>query len=439
MKTSGIVFCLFILAAAIFFLSKEITKESKEVTTPPEVRQIGLYHYYSGSLSGGISEMINEINTSQKNFRVQAQALDHEAFKSMIYTTLDKGDPPELFTYWAGSRVQSLVERDKLAPIDDLWAQEKFDTRFSPSVIEAACTYNGKKYLVPIDQFVVLFFYNKSIFTAAGLEPPDTWQAFLNLCRTLKEPGTTPIALGSKERWPAQFWLDYLLLRTKGMKYRTRLMKGQAKYTDKEVQNVYKIWGGLLQKGYFNKNANDLDWAQATQLVCRGQAAMTLMGSWAIQTFKNQEACPGIGEGFDFFAFPQIDKQVEKVALGPIDGIVLSKNSANHEYAKQTMAYFAKTEPQQRLSIGSGALAPSLDVPHSFYSPLQKRIIAEIQTASAWAFNYDLATPPEIAELGMNSFQELIEFPGEYMKILKNVEREAKIIFKKQSISSQKE
>ncbi len=56
--------------------------------------------------------MINEVNAGQSNFEVSARALNHEAFKSMIHTALDKGNPPELFAYWAGARVQNLVKND---------------------------------------------------------------------------------------------------------------------------------------------------------------------------------------------------------------------------------------------------------------------------------------------------------------------------------------
>jgi|APSaa5957512622_1039677.scaffolds.fasta_scaffold80235_1 hypothetical protein len=65
-------------------------------------KKIDLYHYYSGSLSGGISKMIDEVNQGQSKFEVTARALDHEALKTMIHTTLDKGNPPDLFSYWAG-------------------------------------------------------------------------------------------------------------------------------------------------------------------------------------------------------------------------------------------------------------------------------------------------------------------------------------------------
>jgi multiple sugar transport system substrate-binding protein/raffinose/stachyose/melibiose transport system substrate-binding protein len=51
--------------------------------------------------------------------------------------------------------------------------------------------------------------------------------------------------LGSRERWPAQFWFDYLLLRTAGPKYRAELMAGEKSYTDPEVVRVMEMWKGI--------------------------------------------------------------------------------------------------------------------------------------------------------------------------------------------------
>ena len=60
-------------------------------------------------------------------------------------------------------------------------------------------------------------FYNPKVMADAGITTmPKTWDDLLAACKTLKDKGVDPIALGSKNRWPAQFWFDYLLLRTAG-------------------------------------------------------------------------------------------------------------------------------------------------------------------------------------------------------------------------------
>lgn len=188
------------------------------------------------------------------------------------------------------------------------------------------------------------------------------------------------------------------------------------------MERAYALWSSLLSQGYFNEDANTIDWTTATDKVCRGEAAMTLMGTWAIQRLSEGDCRLEPGEGFDFFAFPVLDPDIAKAALGPIDGIVLTRSSANHRFAKRVLAYFAELKPQQEMSKGSGALAPSLQVPRSFYSPFKQRLLAERESARVWMFNYDLATPPAVADRGMDSFNELIAFPNQYRTILHDLQ-----------------
>jgi len=373
-------------------------------------------HYWTGPLSGGIDDMTRTFNRSHPDIKFKATGFEHESFKVGIQAMLAGETPPDMFSYWAGARVKALVDKGLLAPIDDIWASTGLDSVFPPSVSRAS-TYDGHKYALPVTQHYVAFFYNKQIFRKYGLEPPTDWTQFLAACKTLKENGVTPIALGSRERWPAQFWFDYLLLKTAGPSYRDRLMRGDASYTDPEVMHAFAMWRDLLRAGYFNSGPNNLDWAEAAQLVHSGQAAMTLMGTWIIGLYDGSMGWKQ-GEGYDFFPFPTITADVPQTCLGPIDVIVVPRRGHPH-MAKPAAAYFASTDPQMEMSRGSGALAPSSKVPQSFYSPLQRRILETIRATPQWAFNYDLATPPPVAEIGLNAFRTFINTPDRFESILK--------------------
>ena len=43
-------------------------------------------------------------------------------------------------------------------------------------------------------------------------------------------------------------------------------------------------------------------------------------------------------------------------------------------------------------------------------------------TIPNWAFNYDLATPPPAADVGLNAFSEFLDNPNDYMRILRETE-----------------
>ena len=386
-------------------------------------------HYFTDSSRGGMVDIARNFNGQSLHHDLKAVSLDHEAFKTSIQTTLKLGHPPDLYSYWAGARTLSIV--DELEPIDDIWQKASLDTQFSPSLASAASQYKGKKYFVPLTQHYVAFFFNKKVFDVYQLKPPRTWDEFLAVCQTLKSKGVTPIALGAKEKWPAQFWFDLLLLRTAPFEFRQKLMAGEAGYDDPKVKAVFTRWANLLEKGYFNAAPNDLAWdIGANEMVYQGTAGMTLMGTWNIGYFTNDAHKWVAGQDFDFFPFPTIDSQLPRVALGPIDGLVLPKRAINREGAKAVMVYLAGVEAQQAISQGSGALAPNTRVPRTFYSDIQQRVLYEIDNSPHFTFNFDLATPPSVAELGLNAFSEFLAFPKASPQIVKKLSSDAAMRFR---------
>jgi multiple sugar transport system substrate-binding protein/raffinose/stachyose/melibiose transport system substrate-binding protein len=385
-------------------------------------------HYFSGSLSGGLDDMARSFNNDNPRYELKPVSLDHEAFKSGIRDTLNSGNPPDLYSYWAGARTASIV--DDLEPVDDIWRRGKLDDYFAPSLIQAASEYKGKKYLIPLTQHYIGFFYNKSIFSAHGLHPPSTWGEFHAVCEALKSAGVIPIALGAKEKWPAQFWFDLILLRIAPYEFRQRLMSGEIGYDEQPVGAAFRYWAELLEKGYFNASPHELSWdTGANELVYQGKAAMTLMGTWNIGYFTNDAHRWEPSEDFDFFPFPLIDTTLPKVSLGPIDGLVIPKQAPNLAGAREAIVFLAGEEAQQAISKGSGALAPNLRVPEALYSDIQQRVRREIDSSRYFAFNYDLATPPAVAQVGLNAFSEVLAFPGEYSEIQMQLAVDAKRSF----------
>lgn len=384
----------------------------------PARAPVTFLHYFTDSLSGGVDETARAFNAQASAHELKAVSLDHEAFKSSIHDTLRAGNPPDLYSNWAGARTAAIV--DRLEPIDDVWAKAGLDEVFPPAVTRAASEYGGHKYLLPLTQHFIAIFYNKRVFEEHGLQPPATWDEFLAVCAHLKAAGVTPIALGARDKWPAQFWFDYLLLRTAPYSFREALLNGRERFDDPRVLSVFARWKDLLDAGYFNRqpHPNELAWdTGANEMVYRGDAAMTLMGTWNIGYFTNPAHGWVGGRDFDFFPFPVIDPQLPRVAMGPIDGLVLPRQATNPAGAREVLAYFAGLAAQQAFSQGSGALAPNRRVPDTAYSELQVRVRDEIARSPVFTFAFDLAAPPAVATLGLDALAEFLAFPQSYPQI----------------------
>ncbi len=428
---------VFLLVLALFVSpvfaggQKDAAEKEEKAGEPTKVT---FFHYFSGTLAGGVDQMVEAFNEENPEYNLVATPVDHEAFKTSIRVMLAGGNPPDLFSYWAGARTKFLVDNDLLEPIDDVYKEADLNDKFTEAVQQAA-EYNGKKYFIPLTQHYAAVFYNKQVFKDAGVSPPKTWNEFLEVCEKLKEHGVKPIALGSRERWPAQFWFDYPLLRTAGPEYREKLMNGEASYTDKEVVRAWEIWKDLMDKGYFIDNPNAYDWAEAATFVGQGEAAMNLMGTWFMQLDKDIGWTPG--EDYGFFPFPVIDEGVADAAVGPMDGVIVPKEAQQIEAAKQVMARLGDREAQESFNTGTGAIAPNKEVPDTVYNELQLEVKQLISTIPNWAFNYDLATPPPAADVGLNAFSEFIDNPDNYMEILEKTERDVQKAF--EEMESQKQ
>ena len=337
--------------------------------------EVTISHYFSGDLGlAGLGEIFGSFNEAT-GISVKDNPIGHEDFKTGILVRAAGGNLPDVFSYWAGARTQFVADAGNLGPIDEMWAANGLDDVVAKSVADGATMYNGERYLVPFGYHYAGMFYNAKVMAAAGVtEFPTTWDGFLALCENLKSQGITPIALGSKYRWPAQFWFDYLLLRTAGPEYRAMLMAGEAAYTDAEVQRAMEIWMGLVDAGYFAPNANADTWTDASDRVSRGDAAMTLMGTW-ITGYWNGNGLMA-GEDYDFFEFPAIDDGVANAVVGPVDGLLISANAANRANAEALLAYLVSdVDAQGKWAQVQGALSPNVNVPTSIYTPVMMRAL----------------------------------------------------------------
>jgi len=380
-------------------------------------------HYFGGFGGEYIEEIVDDFVAQNPELNREESPVDHEQFKESILVQLAGGNPPDTFSYWAGARIQFIVDGGRLQAIDDVWEANDMGAQFPQAVIDTAVTYSMHEYAVPLTLHWVGMFYNTALFEEVGAMVPTTWDELVDVAEQFKMAGIPAFALGSLNRWPGQFWFDMILLRTAGNDYRSALMSGAAAYTDAEVVRAYGLWKELVDAGYFYPDANAYDWDEAANQVANGEAAMTLMGTWIGGHYAGLDLVAG--EDFDYFSFPTIDEDVPRASLGPIDTFVVSADAAKADAAKAFLVHLTDPDIQLKFALGAGNLAPSLLVDTSNYNDVVARIAAEIAADPVFAFNYDLATPPPVAEVGLNSFTEFMANPGDYEAMLARVQEEA--------------
>lgn len=384
--------------------------------------------YFSKELGEGtLKELLADFE-AETGTTVKFADVGHEDFKTGILIQLSGGNPPDVHSNWAGARTAFQVDSGVLAPLDEMWAANDLDSAFPQGLIDSAATYGDSKYLMPLGYHYAGFFYNPAVFEAAGVAIPTSWDELKASCDAFNAAGVTPISLGSMNRWPAQFWFDYLLLRTAGPEYRASLMAGDASYTDPEVVRAMEMWAELAAMDCFTADANAFDWTDAADQVANGEAAMNLMGTW-ITGYWNGNGLEPVTD-YDVFEFPVIDEGVTTAVVGPVDGLVTAAGAANPEAAASLIAALAQPDAQTTWAVGQGAMPPNVNADMSQFNDVIVKALDFVANAETYNFNYDLATPPAPSEVGLDMFARFMADPSQdLMALLEDVQSQVAMAF----------
>ena len=404
-------------------------EEAPATTEAPEeemmsLGEVSVGHYYGSDLG---QQGILDVNATFEAGEAVVSPIEHEAFKDQILIALAGGEPPDIFSYWAGARTQSVYDNGHLQPITAAFDEADVWQSFPQALVDAGI-YGGEPHLLPFGFHYVAFFYNPHVMAEAGItEMPTTGEELFAAAEQIAATGVKPFALGSQFRWPAQFWFDFLILRTAGPDYRAKLMSGEASYEDPQVTQALELWKQLVDAGFFVDDANAYDWTDAADQVANGEAAMTLMGTW-ITGYWNGVGLEPVTD-YDFFNFPVLDPAIENAALGPIDGWALSADAANPEGAMALLVHYAQPDNQLKWALEQGALPPNANADTSQLNPVMAKALVEVGKADSYSFNYDLATPPPVAEVGLDMFQAFMDDPSSYPDLQASAQADATAAF----------
>lgn len=249
--------------------------------------------------------IINKFEEENPDVTVEWNLFDHEGYKQSIRNFLNT-NPPDVANWYAGNRMLPFVRAGLFEDVSDIWADSGWvDGNLSENMEHAkkSMTIGGKQWGIPYTYYQWGVYYRKDLFTMNGISVPTTWDEFVAACATLKEAGITPITIGSKYLWTTAGVFDYLNLRTNGYEFHMDLTLGKVPYTDPKVQAVFDKWDELVKPGYFLENHAALSWQEALAPMVNGEAAMYVMGNFAVAPLKEA----GLSDSnLGFFQFPEI-------------------------------------------------------------------------------------------------------------------------------------
>jgi xylobiose transport system substrate-binding protein len=338
-------------------------------------------------------------------------------YPNKLRTAMGSPNAPDVFWNWGGGSIRSYVDAGQLEDLTPaLQADPTFKSAFLPSVLDAG-KIGDKFYGVPLRgmQPVVLF-YNKQVFSAAGVQPPATWDDVLRLTDTFKQRKVTPFAVAGTQSWTELMWLEYLVDRIGGAQVFADIAAGKAGgWQHPAVLKAAQAIRDLVDRGAFGTNYASVDYSNtggASTLFARGKAAMHLMGSWE---FANQlQAEPDFAaDGLGFTAFPSVPGGAGDPAAvvgNPTNYLSVNSGAAHKDVAvaflKRMAAepYVADLVKAGDVPTTSNATQQLAQSPNPQFATFQYELVRK---APSFTLSWDQALTPSAGQAVVAAVQKL--------------------------------
>ncbi|MCX6032207.1 MAG: extracellular solute-binding protein [Chloroflexi bacterium] len=353
-------------------------------------------------------KLADEYMAAHPNVTIEITVLENEAFKTKMTTIMQSGQPPDIFQSWGGG---TMNEYAKAGLLKDITANLDADSgawrnTFSPGAL-GVYAYQGKNYGVPWDMGMVGFWYNKAMFSKAGIaNPPKTWTELLDDVKKLQAAGITPIALGEGDKWPGAFWWEYLSVRVGGQAAFDAAQSRKGAFSDKAFADAGKKLQELIALKPFQDGFLGATWGDEATAMGNSKAAMDLMGQWAPGAFKdNSVDKKGIGDNLGWFPFPAVEGGAGAAAdaLGGGNGFALGKNAPAEavDFAK----YLTRAESQVQCAKVGFCVPVVKGGEAGLTDPMLKMVQTGAAAAKYYQLYYDQYLPPAMGSVVNDSVQ----------------------------------
>jgi len=365
---------------------------------------------------------VKDFEKSNKNLDVKVNTVDHETFQNQINNYL-QGTPDDVFTWFAGFRMNFFASKGLAGQIDDVW--QDVGSNFSSALKQSSTADDGHQYFIPFDYYPWAIFYRKSLWQKNGYQVPKTLDDLVSLSKQMQKDGLEPLGFADKQGWPAMGTFDILNMRLNGYDFHKSLMAGKETWTDAKVKKVFDTWRGLLP--YHQSNSLGRDWEESAQGIQQKKVGMMMIGMFIGQQMTDQL------DDLDFFPYPEVDPQWGQDSLdAPTDGFMMSQRPRNEDGAKKFLTYLAGAHAEGvYLKADPSVIGANSQVDTSSYNSLQKKAVQLISSAKHTAQYMDRDTRPDFAQTVMiGALQDFIKNPKDVDGLTSQIEAQKKQIFK---------
>lgn len=297
---------------------------------------IEFWHYWDGNNGKAAEELVQKFNSENKDIEVKPIFIPGSELMTKFQAAISSSTTPAVAAADI-SGMAKLKATGKLLELDNLLKDNNVNVdNFYPSLLEYG-KLDGKLYSLPVSTNNLALFYNKEIFTQAGLDPnapPKTWEELESFSDTItkKIPGTYGFEFYTQvgDSGEGLTWQMQPYLWQAGADF---IKDGKAAFNNAEGEKALNFLTGLINKKLAPVGSWD-DFA-------KGKCAMVVDGSWMVGIWKDSVK-------FDFgtamIPVPEIGKNATN--MGGEQIFAFSKKEEENKASAKFISYMVDAKTQ---------------------------------------------------------------------------------------------
>lgn len=334
-----------------------------------------------------VQELVRDFEGAHPGIRVKVQQIPWMAAHEKLLTSYVGEmlpDVAQLGNTWIGE----FETLKALAPLDSFVVASRSLTRtgFFPG-IWATNMVDGRTYGVPWYVDTRLLFYRRDLFARAGiLEPPTSWDAWLDAMRRVKANGGAQYGIFL----PLSEWNPLVIL---GLQEGSALLSSgglRGQFAQEPFREAFDFYKRIFDEELAPR-VGQQQLANVHQEFGRGTFAMYITGPWQLGEFANRLP-PELEDAWATAPMPGPRGDSSGVSMAGGSSLVMFRGSKHPAEAWQLLEWLSQPATQVRFYQISGNLPPT-------YAAWQDTVLANNARAMAFRTQLDRLLPlPQVPE-----------------------------------------
>ncbi len=374
-------------------------------------------------------EVVADFEASHPGVKIDIQTVSNNPFKEKIKVIVGTDEAPDVFFTWPGEFTNRFIREgliyDLTKEMNEGWIDDFVLSQLEPFM------YKGGIYGTPFRVDGKVFAYNKKIFKEVGVDVPETWDEFLEVCQKIKDAGYIPIAFGNISPWAVSHYIGTLNQKIVGAPIKDAYDPAIGDFSDPGFVRALKEYQKLIP--FFNDNPNTVKHGESQISFFIGRKAamhyIEVVELPGIDREAKEANDPAFIDDYGLFQFPVIPwgKGDQSQLTGYPEGFVVSANSKHPAEAVEFLKYLTgrtvgeKEAKELGFLNGIKNIVGPGDMDPSYYDAAQ--IVLNSTSMVNWL---DSGMHAQVTNMYLSELQRLTDGQATPEEVMANVSKVAK-------------